>query len=92
MSMLYSRPNIFSFKNIEKSFFSLQSNVVEQVCIIQNNIYLKSIRKNIKLDICLFLTHAHSTMNKNLKKKQYCHQTLSQIHICTSIIMSWTIS
>ena len=91
MSMLYSRLNIFSFKNIENSFFSLQANVVEQVCIIQNNIYLKSIRKNIKVDICLFLTHAHSTMNKN-KKKQYCHQTLSQIHICTSIIMSWTIS
>ena len=65
MSMLYYRLNIFSFKNIENSFFSLQANVVEQVCIIQNNIYLKSIHKNIKVVICLFLTHAHSTMNKN---------------------------
>ena len=65
MSMLYSRLNIFFFKNIENNFFSLQANVVEQVCIIQNNIYLKSIHKNIKVVIGLFLTHAHSTMNKN---------------------------
>lgn len=65
MSMLYSRLNIFSFKNIENNFFSLQANVVEQVCIIQNNIYLKSIHKNIKVVIGFFLTHAHSTMNKN---------------------------
>ena len=56
MSMLYYRLNIFSFKNIENSFFSLQANVVEQVCIIQNNIYLKSIHKNIKVVIGLFLS------------------------------------
>ena len=30
-------------------------------------IYLKSIRKNIKIVIGLFLTHADSTMNKNKK-------------------------
>ena len=65
MSMLYSRLNIFSFKNIENNFFSLQANVVEQVCIIQNDIYLKSIHKTIQVVIGLFLTHSHSTMNKN---------------------------
>ena len=81
MSMLYSRLNIFSFKNIENNFFSLQANVVEQVCIIQNNIYLKSIHKNIKVVIGLFLTHAHSTMNKNKKKTVLSSNFITNPHL-----------
>ena len=63
--MFNGRHSLHTFCNIKNNFFSLQVNVVEQVCIIQNNIYLKSIHKNIKVVIGIFLTHAHSTMNKN---------------------------